>query len=62
MPAVDYRMPRGLSWEELETVLRKARTSERAVGLDVTIYNPRLDPDRTAGRGLVRTIANALRP
>jgi arginase len=62
MPAVDYRMPSGLSWEELETVLREARTSERAVGLDVTIYNPRLDPDRTAGHGLVRTIANALRP
>ncbi len=62
MPAVDYRLPRGLSWEELETVLREVRTSDRAVGLDVTIYNPHLDPDRTAGRGLVRTIANALRP
>jgi hypothetical protein len=32
------------------------------VGLDVTIYNPRLDPGRTAGRGLIRAIANALRP
>jgi arginase len=61
MPAVDYRMPAGLSWQELETVLREARISERAAGLDVTIYNPRLDPDGTAGRGLVRTIANALR-
>jgi arginase len=62
MPAVDYRMPRGLSWEELETVLRKARISGCAVGLDVTIYNPHLDPDRTAGCELIRTIANALRP
>jgi arginase len=62
MPAVDYRMPQGLSWKELETVLREAGAREHAVGLEVTIYNPRLDPDRTAGRGLVRTIVNALRP
>jgi hypothetical protein len=33
--------------EKLETVLREARTSECAVGLDVTIDKPRLDPDRT---------------
>jgi arginase len=60
MPAVDYRMPQGLSWDELEAVLRRARASGRAVGLDVTIYNPSLDPERHAGRELVRAIANAL--
>jgi arginase len=60
MPAVDYRKPGGLSWGELESVLRLAILSSHAVGLDVTIYNPRLDPDRRAGRELVRTIANAL--
>ena len=60
MPAVDYRKAGGLSWGELESVLRSATSSARAVGLDVTIYNPRLDPDRRAGRELVRTIANAL--
>jgi arginase len=60
MPAVDYRMPHGLSWGELEAVLRRAAAGARAVGLDVTIYNPSLDPDRRAGRELVRTIANAM--
>jgi arginase len=60
MPAVDYRMPGGLSLNELGEVLRQAKASPRAAGLEVTIYNPRLDPDRRAGRGLVRTIANAL--
>jgi arginase len=60
MPAVDYRMPQGLSWGELEAVLRRAAAGARAVGLDVTIYNPSLDPDRRAGRELVRTIANAM--
>ena len=62
MPAVDYRMPDGLTREELETVLRQAIASGRAVGMDVTIYNPRLDPDRRAGRELVQAIANALSP
>lgn len=41
MPAVDYRLPGGLSWDELETVLRTAMSGGRAVGLDVTIFNPR---------------------
>jgi arginase len=44
----------------LEAVLRQATAGAGAVGLDVTIYNPRLDPDRRAGRKLVRAIANAL--
>jgi arginase len=45
MPAVDYRLPGGLTWVELETVLRTAISNGQAVGLDVTIFNPRLDPD-----------------
>lgn len=51
MPAVDYRLPGGLTWVELETVLATAMSGGRAVGLDVTIFNPRLDPDgRIAAR------------
>ncbi|MGP3999388.1 arginase family protein [Streptomyces sp. 8N706] len=51
MPAVDYRLPGGLTWQELESVLRTALADERAVGLDVTIFNPRLDPEgRIAAR------------
>jgi hypothetical protein len=30
------------------------------VGLEVTIYNPKLDPDRTAARGLAKVIGDAL--
>src|SRR5262245_14353337 len=40
MPAVDYRLPDGLSWHEMTRVLRLATVSTRAVGLEVTIYNP----------------------
>jgi arginase len=60
MPAVDFRVPGGLSWNELETVLRIALASGRAVGLEVTIYNPRLDVDGAAGHGLADVLTAAL--
>jgi arginase family enzyme len=50
MPAVDYRMPGGLSWRELHAMLRTALASPRAVGIEVAIFNPRLDHDGTAAR------------
>ena len=59
MPAVDYRLPGGLSWKELTAVLRVAIESRRAVGLDVTIYNPTLDPRGEGARGLVSAVADA---
>ncbi|MEV0220559.1 arginase family protein [Streptomyces sp. NPDC050704] len=57
MPAVDYRQPGGLSWAELETVLRTALAHDRAVGFDVTIFNPRLDP----GGAIAGRLAGCLR-
>ncbi len=60
MPAVDYLYPDGLSWEELAAVLRIALASGKAVGLEVTIYNPDLDGDGRAGRGLVALLAAVL--
>lgn len=60
MPAVDYRMPDGLWPEELESVLRVVLKSPRAVGMDVTIYNPSFDDhDRSAARVLAATLASA---
>ncbi|MFE5613771.1 arginase family protein [Streptomyces sp. NPDC056524] len=61
MPAVDYRQPGGLSWAELEDVLRTALAHERAVGFDVTIFNPRLDPDGTIAARLTDCLRRALR-
>lgn len=60
MPAVDFRLPGGLSWDELATALRIALSSGMAVGLEVTIYNPRLDAGGAAGRGLTDVLADAL--
>jgi arginase len=60
MPAVDYRTPDGLSWEELKTTLQIALGSGKAVGLEVSIYNPNLDKDGSAGRGLAEVLIAAL--
>ncbi|MDP9990374.1 arginase [Variovorax boronicumulans] len=60
MPAVDFRVPGGLSWDELRTALRIALASGKAVGLEITIYNPRLDGDGEAGRGLADVLVGAL--
>ncbi|MCX4717623.1 arginase family protein [Streptomyces virginiae] len=62
MPAVDHRIPGGLTWLVLESVLRIALADERAVGLDVTIFNPRLDPDATPAARLVECLGRGLRP
>jgi len=61
LPAVDYRMPDGLSWDELEATLRIAMATDRATGLDLTIFNPRLDPDHSIARRLAKTLAAGLR-
>ncbi len=60
MPAVDYRLPDGLKWEELVPILRAAMRSRRALGIDVTIFNPKLDPDRAIAKRFVRAICDGL--
>jgi arginase len=62
MPAVDYRLPGGLSWEELTAVLRTAVAGGRAVGLEVAIFNPTLDPDGQIARALVDALVAGLGP
>jgi arginase len=60
MSAVDFRVPGGLSWDELGTALRIALASGKAVGIEITIYNPGLDKDGSAGRGLADVLVAAL--
>jgi arginase len=61
MPAVDFRLTGGLSLAELRTTLDIALASGKAVGLEVAIYNPRLDRDGRAGRALAEVLVDALR-
>jgi arginase len=46
LPAVDYWQPGGLDWSELRDLLTPLVASPACAGLDVTIYNPSLDPRR----------------
>jgi arginase len=62
MPAVDYHLPDGLTWEELTSVLRTAVASNHATGLDITIFNPTLDPDGQVTRTLVDALVAGLTP
>ncbi len=60
MPAVDYRLPGGLSAAELSVILRTLVDSGKAVGLEITVFNPALDPDGSIARRFVRSIAEGL--
>jgi arginase len=61
MPAVDYRMPGGLSWDELARTLRAAAESGRAVGINVTIFNPELDRNGSIATAFVHALELGLR-
>lgn len=60
MPAVDYRLSGGLSWEELSSALRVSMDTERIVGMNIGIFNPALDADGTIARNLVSCIVSGL--
>jgi arginase len=52
-PAVDYPQPGGLGWAQLESLASEAALDPRCRGVSVVIYNPDLDPDRSAARDLI---------
>ncbi|MEV6614375.1 arginase family protein [Streptomyces sp. NPDC051051] len=60
MPAVDSPDPNGLFPDELVPLLRPLLASPRCTGLDVTVYDPDLDPDGTAGALLADLVVTAL--
>jgi len=60
MQAVDDPRPDGLSWAEVTTALSVAIRSGRAIGLQIAIYNPDIDPGGPNGRGLAAAVHDAL--
>lgn len=62
LPAVDYRMPHGLNWKEATNLIRPLAQSPALVGMDVTIYNPNLDPDGRYARQIINVLADVLVP
>lgn len=59
-PAVDYRLPGGLSFEQCETLLKSLLQTHNIVGMSVTIFNPNLDKDGSIAERLAACISNAL--
>lgn len=57
--AVDSPDAGGLMPDELAVLLRTLVRSERCVGLNVTLYDPDLDPDGTAGALLADLVVGA---
>jgi arginase len=60
MPAVEYRLPDGLSFDELATILETALDSPRAVGFEITVFNPHLDPDGMLARSVVDRLVRSM--
>lgn len=60
MPAVDSPDPDGLTPDELVALLRPLLASAHCVGLNVTIYDPDLDAEGTAGALLADIVVAAL--
>jgi arginase len=60
MPAVDYRLPGGLQWDELTLLLRALMASGQAVGLTISIFNPKLDPDSSIANKFTQSIIAGL--
>lgn len=60
MPAVDYRLPGGITFQELSNLLKLLLLSKKAVGISVTIFNPTLDKDGSITRNFVSSIVEGL--
>jgi arginase len=59
MPAVDSPDPGGMNPTELLEVLRTSIESKRCVGMQITIYDPTLDPGDLGARLIVDLLARA---
>jgi arginase len=62
MPAVASPEPGGLVAADLARLLRPLVTHPRALGMNVSMYDPALDPDRSCARRLVALLGDLLAP
>jgi arginase len=62
MPAVDAPEPGGLTHQELAALLQTLTASELAVGMELTIFDPDLDPDGRLAAELAGTVVAGLGP
>jgi arginase len=60
MPAVDSPQPDGLFYSELKELLHTFLKSKKIVGMQITIYDPDLDPDLVVGTRLVEELVDII--
>ena len=60
MPAVDYRLKGGLSFNELSEFLKIIVATRHSIGIDITIFNPNLDSDGSIAYRFVSSILEGL--
>lgn len=56
MPSVDTRQLGGMSYVELSELLRILLSSGLAVGMEITIFDPELDPDGTIAQAFTNAV------
>ena len=59
-PAVDYRLPDGLSFEDCEYFMKELMKTGKIAGISITIFNPELDVENTISKKLVDFLAKFL--
>lgn len=60
-PAVDYRLPGGLSFAEAEYLLQKLIGTGRMAGISITIFNPKLDRGGSIAENITAMLGRAFR-
>jgi arginase len=58
-PAVEYHLPGGLTFREVAYIIKNLMSTGRIVGMTVTIFNPRLDPEGNISRNIVECLGEA---
>ena len=58
-PAVDYRIPGGLLFEQAEYLIRNLLLTGRMTGISITIFNPSLDTSGSISKNLVESLGRA---
>jgi len=58
-PAVDYRLPGGLIFEQVELLIRSLLLTWRMAGISVTIFNPGLDNNGSVSKSITESISRA---
>jgi len=60
-PAVDYRIPSGLLFEQAEHLIGYLLSTGKISGISVTIFNPSLDTDGTISKNITETLGRAFK-